>query len=161
MTNDEIKATTGEVTVCSLRDEFVSGYCARSSISREQFDEMLVALPCDCADETCQGWAAIRRSPGQILHHIGIDLGIQFNRIEHAAESAQSSDWLPIATAPEDDREFLVGGFDEEGKFHQAVSHHENPAVNSERGWNHRNGPLDVRATHWKPLNTPTREEAS
>jgi len=77
-----------------------------------------------------------------------------------AAEAApvqqEAAGWLPIETAPKDDREFLVGGYDEAGVFHQAISHNENPAVNPLRGWNHRNGPLNVRAMHWKPLDAPT-----
>ena len=42
------------------RDEFIDGYCARSNITRAQMKEFgFMAVPCDCGEESCQGWAMI------------------------------------------------------------------------------------------------------
>lgn len=52
------------------KDQFIDGYCERSGIAREWFDAQLVALPCACDYEGCQGWATIRNDPDQIRHHM-------------------------------------------------------------------------------------------
>lgn len=49
--------------------QFIDRYVAASDISREEFDEWFVALPCACGDETCEGWAAVSNDPFHIKMH--------------------------------------------------------------------------------------------
>lgn len=39
------------------KDEFIAGYCERSGITPETFDLYGKAVPCDCGEGVCQGWA--------------------------------------------------------------------------------------------------------
>ncbi|HAZ7210021.1 TPA: hypothetical protein LAM16_003469 [Escherichia coli] len=39
------------------KGEFVSGYCERSSITEEEFYLHGDAVPCDCGESCCDGWA--------------------------------------------------------------------------------------------------------
>jgi hypothetical protein len=43
------------------KEEFIEGHCQRSNITREQYDEHLVAIPCDCGEDLCEGWASHSR----------------------------------------------------------------------------------------------------
>jgi len=52
------------------KDDFIDSYCKRSNISRELFHRFKVALPCQCGDEACLGWAAISHDYGAITSHI-------------------------------------------------------------------------------------------
>lgn len=52
------------------REEFIVGYVGRSGISRESFDIHLIALPCECGDDSCDGWAAVRKSESSVLDHL-------------------------------------------------------------------------------------------
>ena len=52
--------------------EFITGYAERSGLTREQYDSQYVALPCDCPDEDCPGWASVRRRPDAILEHLRV-----------------------------------------------------------------------------------------
>jgi hypothetical protein len=44
------------------KEEFILGYCNRSNITIEQFNDTFVALPCNCGDDSCRGWAVINNS---------------------------------------------------------------------------------------------------
>ena len=59
------------------RTRFIIGYAARSSISHKWADlgfiefgdhRVLVALPCGCGNDKCQGWAMV--SPANIPDHL-------------------------------------------------------------------------------------------
>ena len=52
------------------KEQFISGYCERSHITRESFDKYQVALPCDCEADICNGWAAVSNKPDFIKDHI-------------------------------------------------------------------------------------------
>ena len=52
------------------RDEFIEGYTARSGMTRERFDRLLLALPCTCGEGGCEGWAAVSRTFAGIRHHL-------------------------------------------------------------------------------------------
>lgn len=52
-----------------LKEEFVSGYCERSNISKEFFNEYMVAMECDCGDEDCPKFAAISKNHISIQSH--------------------------------------------------------------------------------------------
>ena len=57
------------------RTDFIRSYAARSNLSDEWAvlgfievgDRYLIALPCGCADETCEGWAML--PPSGVLDH--------------------------------------------------------------------------------------------
>lgn len=59
------------------REDFVRGYATRSGFSDQaakigviDFDGIakMVALPCACGDETCEGWAMVTAE--SVLHHL-------------------------------------------------------------------------------------------
>ena len=52
------------------REEFISGWCAKHSKTREQFDHNFVALRCSCGEQGCTGWAAIGNTPSKIAQQI-------------------------------------------------------------------------------------------
>lgn len=86
------------VVATNEREWFISGYISRSEISREFYDEHFVALPCECKDETCAGWATIKRDPERILNHIGLDLSSSYLKILEEVEAlrkdAERYRWL-------------------------------------------------------------------
>jgi hypothetical protein len=43
------------------RDEFIAGYCAASKVTWEWLRQYRDAVPCDCGDEICEGWAMISK----------------------------------------------------------------------------------------------------
>ena len=51
------------------REEFEARYCARSNITRENYKEWFVSLPCACDYAGCQGWGAISNNPDMIRVH--------------------------------------------------------------------------------------------
>ena len=51
------------------KEEFITGYCERSKLSRATFDRRLVVLPCQCAEPNCQGWAVVENEPGALERH--------------------------------------------------------------------------------------------
>ena len=53
------------------RETYISGYCERSKISRETYDAHRIALPCDCGDPECRGWASVSRDARAVLDHLG------------------------------------------------------------------------------------------
>lgn len=61
------------------RKEFVSGY-ARRSVLNEMWassgfvcvdGDVLIALPCGCGEEDCQGWAMV--SGSEVLRHLDLN----------------------------------------------------------------------------------------
>lgn len=52
------------------KNDFIHGYCKRSHITEEIFHKYQVALPCNCGDEGCEGWAAIRLDAQFIEDHL-------------------------------------------------------------------------------------------
>lgn len=56
------------------RDEFERGYCERSGITALEFRKYMVALPCACEAEECEGWAAVSLDPALLLGHLARDL---------------------------------------------------------------------------------------
>lgn len=46
-----------------LQTEFIKSYCERSGITEETLHKGgQFSVVCDCGDETCLGWAMVRRS---------------------------------------------------------------------------------------------------
>jgi hypothetical protein len=43
--------------------EFIAAYCAASGVSWDDLKEKRVALPCNCDDESCSGWAMVPNDP--------------------------------------------------------------------------------------------------
>lgn len=52
------------------KEEFIAGYCERSGVKWEEISVMQVALPCDCGDEGCNGWAMVSNNQSSILAHM-------------------------------------------------------------------------------------------
>ena len=45
-----------------LQTEFIKQYCENSNMTERQlFDMGLFAIPCDCEEDNCKGWAMIAR----------------------------------------------------------------------------------------------------
>lgn len=72
------------------KDEFIEGYCRRSEITREAFDRDFVALPCNCEQDGCNGWAAIDNDEDSIKHHMEFSAPLQA-RLEWERERAMAS----------------------------------------------------------------------
>jgi hypothetical protein len=53
------------------RERFINAYCERSGILVEVFSQSYVALPCDCGDSECEGWAKVRNDAVSMLEHFG------------------------------------------------------------------------------------------
>jgi hypothetical protein len=51
------------------KEEFENGYCERSEITKEFYNEHFVTLPCDCDYKGCEGWACINNDPLSIEAH--------------------------------------------------------------------------------------------
>ena len=52
------------------KEEFIAGYCQRSSISWDELGKYLVAMPCACGNEGCSGWAMVHNDDESIRHHL-------------------------------------------------------------------------------------------
>lgn len=52
------------------KEEFITGYCERSEITRKLYDEWFAALPCACDYAGCTGWATVSR--GGIKDHMAL-----------------------------------------------------------------------------------------
>ena len=52
------------------KSDFTSGYCTRSKITKDDFYKWMVALPCACGENNCEGWAAIRLDSVMIEDHL-------------------------------------------------------------------------------------------
>lgn len=53
------------------KDEFEKRYCERSEITIDEYhnDYNLITLPCNCGDQSCDGWAAVDNRPIAIKAH--------------------------------------------------------------------------------------------
>ena len=51
------------------KEEFILNYCRRSDLSAQVFARTLVALPCTCEQEGCNGWAAVAADAQSIAVH--------------------------------------------------------------------------------------------
>lgn len=51
------------------KEEFEKGYCNRSEITVEEYHKHFVTLPCNCGDESCNGWASITKNELVIQNH--------------------------------------------------------------------------------------------
>lgn len=52
-----------------LQAEFIKMYCKNSKVSEEElFDLGLIAVPCNCNEDECRGWAMISKK--NIKDHI-------------------------------------------------------------------------------------------
>jgi hypothetical protein len=51
------------------KEEFEKRYCERSGISKEEYDEHEITLPCRCGENGCNGWAAVSNTPLAIKAH--------------------------------------------------------------------------------------------
>ena len=47
-------------------EEFETGYCERSGITREQYREYYITMTCSCGCDGCDGFAKIRNTPEAI-----------------------------------------------------------------------------------------------
>jgi hypothetical protein len=52
------------------KEEFERGYCQRGHMTREEYQEERVTLPCYCDYEKCEGWAAVPNIPDIIQDHM-------------------------------------------------------------------------------------------
>jgi hypothetical protein len=60
---------TAQATEITL-EEFEATYCTRSKISREEYNQFFVSLPCCCNALSCKGWVAISNNPDDIEMHM-------------------------------------------------------------------------------------------
>ena len=51
------------------KEEFIDHYCGKSKILWDELKDDLVALPCDCGDRTCKGWAMVTNNQRAIDTH--------------------------------------------------------------------------------------------
>jgi len=58
-------------------EEFIVDYCRKSHIDKAFYNERYVALPCDCGEDGCRGWASIRRNWDGIQHQLGFCLPVK------------------------------------------------------------------------------------
>lgn len=57
------------------REQFIAEYNAKTNApsGHDAFsDGRLIALPCDCQEKLCSGWAAIRTDPDNIRHQLDL-----------------------------------------------------------------------------------------
>ncbi len=52
------------------QDEFERVFAERSKMTLEEYRAHWIGLPCGCADESCEGWASVRRGPDAINEHL-------------------------------------------------------------------------------------------
>jgi hypothetical protein len=52
-----------------VKREFIDGYCQKSGIPWLELSQWLNALPCNCGDESCEGWAMVSRDQFAIKTH--------------------------------------------------------------------------------------------
>lgn len=51
------------------KDEFEKQYCKNSGMSKEEYDQHSITLPCQCEADDCQGWASVTNKPLFIKIH--------------------------------------------------------------------------------------------
>lgn len=56
--------------------EFIKKYCEKSKIDEKKLNNLeLFAIPCDCSEKYCEGWAMVTRETVQF--HIDLYLNIK------------------------------------------------------------------------------------
>jgi len=60
MEKNELLATL-QAARAALKESYIGGYCERSNLTREQFDQHGVARPCNCGEPGCRGWEYVTR----------------------------------------------------------------------------------------------------
>ncbi len=51
-----------------LQSEFIESYCYKSDITENKLNKLgLCAVPCNCGEESCRGWAMVTRE--NMKHH--------------------------------------------------------------------------------------------
>lgn len=53
------------------REAFIAAYAKGSKLTREEFDAHFIALPCECGADECAGWAAVSKTPRDIMIYMG------------------------------------------------------------------------------------------
>lgn len=51
------------------KETFIKQYCKNSQISKEEFEHYFIALPCNCGEKECNGWAAVQNTNFAIKKH--------------------------------------------------------------------------------------------
>lgn len=51
------------------REQFIEEYCVESGISWDELSQWRVAVPCDCGEDVCKGWAMVPRPA--VEDHVG------------------------------------------------------------------------------------------
>jgi len=54
------------------KEEYINGYCERSGISREFYDNNMVALPCRCEFQELIHWNSTANDPIAIKAHMDL-----------------------------------------------------------------------------------------
>jgi len=67
---ESIRKTLGLLDDEISKEKFIKGYCEISNITREMYDKYFVALPCNCGDESCRGWATISNNEESVKLHL-------------------------------------------------------------------------------------------
>lgn len=49
--------------------QFEKRYIKRSRMTREDYNEYRVTLPCNCGEDGCEGWASVGKPPDIIHDH--------------------------------------------------------------------------------------------
>lgn len=122
------------------------------------------ALPCPVP--LCGGDSGAFMDQSCNVHVKCSKCGFSLKSLE--AWNNRNPNWKSIKTAPTSDESFYVGfwdgirtydenytqtGWESPPVWTYGISHHENPHRDDVgRGWNHRNGLFNGRATHWHPM---------
>ena len=51
------------------KEEFIDQYASESRIPKERLLKYVIALPCDCAADECEGWAMVANNEASIKIH--------------------------------------------------------------------------------------------
>ena len=54
------------------RSDFIEGYAANSGMSIGSILDKAVALPCDCGQEGCEGWAMVALNKSAVQAHLDL-----------------------------------------------------------------------------------------
>jgi hypothetical protein len=80
------------------KDEFENDYCKRSGWTVEKFRQRYVTLPCNCAEDHCEGWAKISLDEDALLHHLAFNLPDNARLQELAGEALRAVSSAGAAT---------------------------------------------------------------
>jgi hypothetical protein len=51
------------------KEQFIQRYAKRSDVTWEYLSQFQVALPCECGNEMCEGWAMVDNNAESIRAH--------------------------------------------------------------------------------------------